>query len=267
MVLGKRCDLGLGSLQLVSLADAREEAARLRRIARAGGDPLAERRRARITVPTFKAAAEQVHAAHAATFRNAKHKAQWLASLAADVFPVFGARQVNAIESGDVLKPLTPIWTTKPETARRLKQRIKVVFDWAKASGYRSSENPVDGVTEVLSKARQVAMHHAALPYAQVPAFLTTLRELDAGESPKLAFEFLILTAARTSEVIGARREEIDRDAKVWTIPAARIKAGCEHRVPLTRRCCSIAPRPSRTAAPTCFPAARRRSHSRTWSS
>ncbi|HEX2460920.1 MAG TPA: Arm DNA-binding domain-containing protein, partial [Vicinamibacterales bacterium] len=137
-IAGKRCDIGLGSLQLVSLGDAREEAAQLRRIARAGGDPLAERRRARVTVPTFKEAARKVHEAHAATFRNAKHRAQWLASLEADVFPVFGERPVNAIESGDVLKALSPIWTTKPETARRLKQRIRVVLDWSKASGYRS---------------------------------------------------------------------------------------------------------------------------------
>jgi hypothetical protein len=116
----RRCDLGLGSAQLVSLADARAEAARLRRIARDGGDPLAERRRERATAPTFKDAALQVHAAHSSTFRNAKHKAQWLASLAAYVFPAFGDRLVSAIDSRDVLKALTPIWTAKPETARRL---------------------------------------------------------------------------------------------------------------------------------------------------
>jgi integrase len=187
-------------------------------------------------VPTFKEAAQKVHAAHAATFKNAKHAAQWLASLEADVFPVFGARPINAIESGDVLKALSPIWTTKAETARRLKQRIKVVLDWAKASGYRSGDNPVDGLTKVLPRARQAPTHHPALPYAHVPAFVQALRETDAGESTKLAFEFLILTAARTSEVLGARWEEVDRESKTWTIPGARIKAGREHRVPLAAR-------------------------------
>jgi len=191
IVARKRCDIGLGSAQLVPLADARDEAARLRRIARAGGDPLADRRRERLTVPTFKEAALKVHAAHAPTFRNQKHRAQWLASLEANVFPVFGDRPVNAIESGDVLKTLSAIWTTKPETARRLKQRIRVVLDWAKASGHRSGDNPVDGVTKVLPRVRQGATHHAALPHAELPVFLKTLREADAGESTRLAFEFL----------------------------------------------------------------------------
>jgi integrase len=234
VISGRRRDVGLGSTKLVSLADARVEAARLRLIARDGGDPLAERRRERLTVPTFKEAAQKVHEAHSAAFRNAKHKAQWLSSLAADVFPTFGGRPVNTIESGDVLKVLSSIWTTKPETARRLKQRIKVVFDWAKASGYRSGDNPVDGVTKVLPRMRPAANHHAALPYAQVPAFLRLLHDADAGESAKLAFEFLILTATRTSEVVEARWDEIDRHTKTWTIPPERIKAGREHRVPLS---------------------------------
>jgi len=145
----KRSDLGLGSAQLVTLAEARDKAIDLRRQVRDGKNPLAERRRERRTVPTFKYAATQFHAAHSATFKNAKHKAQWLASLEADVFPAFGDRPVNAIESADVLKALSAIWTTKPETARRLKQRIKVVFDWAKASGFCSGDNPTDGLTKV----------------------------------------------------------------------------------------------------------------------
>ena len=240
VVAGKRCDIGLGSTALVSLAEAREEAARLRRMARRGEDPLAERRRERLTVPTFEEAAKKVHVSHASAFRNEKHKAQWLASLKADVFPVFGKRPVDKIGSGDVLKALSPIWTTKPETARRLKQRIRVVMDWAKASGFRAGDNPVDGITKVLPKMRAVASHHAALPYAQVPSFIQTLRSSDASESVKLAFEFLILTAARTSEAIGARWEEIDKEAKTWTIPASRIKAGREHRVPLSDRCVEL---------------------------
>ncbi len=236
----RRRDIGLGSAQLVPLTDARVEAARLRRLARAGGDPLAERRRARRTLVTFKDAAEAVHTAHSATFRNVKHRAQWLASLEANVFPVFGDRTVDTLESADVLKALSPIWTTKPETARRLKQRIKVVLDWAKASGHRSGDNPVDGITKVLPRARQAAVHHAALPYADVPDFIKSLRIAEAGDATKLAFEFLILTAARTSEVLGARWEEIDEATKTWTIPATRIKAGREHRVPLSPRCVEL---------------------------
>lgn len=240
VVSGKRRDIGLGSTQLVSLADARAEAARLRRLARSGGDPLAERRRERRTVPTFREAALKVHAAHAATFRNTKHKAQWIASLEADVFPVFGARPVDAIDSSDVLRALSAIWTAKPETARRLKQRIKVVFEWAKASGHRSGDNPVDGVAKVLPRNRQAPAHHSALAFAGVPAFIEELREVDAGVTTKLAFEFLILTAARTSEVLGARWGEIDRKSKTWTIPADRIKAGREQRVPLSPRCLEL---------------------------
>jgi len=255
-IAGKRSDLGLGSAKLVSLAEAREEALRLRKIARSGGNPLAERRRERRTVPTFKEAATQVHAAHSATFRNAKHKAQWLASLDADVFPLFGDRPVNTIDSADVLKALSPIWTTKPETARRLKQRIKVVFDWAKASGLRSGDNPTEGLTKVLPKHRGEQQHHAALPYQAVPAFISVLRTADTSESIRLAFELLILTATRTSEVLRATWAEVDLDAKVWTIPGARMKTGREHRVPLSARAVEILKRAQACAdgGPYVFP-------------
>jgi integrase len=151
------------------------------------------------------------------------------------------------------LKVLSPIWTTKPETARRLKQRMKVVFDWAKASGYRTGDNPVDGITRVLPKVRQVATHHAALPYTQVPAFVQHVRGCDAGEVTKLAFEFLILTSARTSEVIGARWDEVDEDSRTWTIPAVRIKAGREHRVPLSRRSLKILARARQLSSESSF--------------
>jgi integrase len=172
------------------------------------------------------------------------------------VFPVFGDRPVNTIESSDILKALSPIWTAKPETARRLKQRIKVVLDWARASGFRSGDNPVDGVTKVLPKVRQGPAHHAALAYSLVPAFVESLRAAEAGEATKLAFEFLILTAARTSEVLGARWEEIDRTSQTWTIPADRIKAGREHRVPLSPRCIELLDRAEAIAdgGPYVFP-------------
>jgi integrase len=256
VVAGKRCDIGLGSVQLVSLANARDEAQRLRALARKGLDVLAERRQQHRVIPTFEQAAREVHKQHSLAFRNTKHRAQWLASLEADIFPVFGDRRVDAVQSGDVLKALSPIWTTKPETARRLKQRMKVVFDWAKASGFRSGDNPADGVTKGLPKVRQARTHHAALPYAQLPIFLIQLREAEAGESAKLAFEFLILTAARTGEVVGARWEEIDEMAKTWTIPASRMKADREHRIPLSDRCLEMLKRAKAIAdgGPHVFP-------------
>ena len=239
VIHGKRCDVGLGGLSVVSLAQAREEAARLRRIARAGGDPIAERRKARQTVPTFEEAAREVHESQSKSFRNEKHKAQWLATLDTYAFPVFGSRRVDHVESADVLKALSPIWLQIPETARRVRQRIKTVFDWAKAAGFRSGDNPVEGVSKVLPKHNGQQEHFAAMPYAQVPAFIQKLREYE-GVSTRLAFEILILTASRTGEILKAKWNEFDLEGKVWTVPADRMKAKREHRVPLSARCLEI---------------------------
>jgi len=237
---GRRCDLGLGSFRDVTLADARDKAAQLRRDARSGKDPLAERQRERNPVPTFKKAAQDVHASHAKTFRNAKHRAQWLASLEQHAFSLIGDRLVDSIGAADVLKVLAPIWLTTPETARRVKQRIKVVFDWAKASGFRTGDNPTDGLTKVLPKHRGEKQHHAALSYPGVPAFIQTLSKAETSPSVRLAFELLILTATRTSEVLNATWTEVDLDAQVWTIPGTRMKAGRAHRVPLSPRVVEI---------------------------
>lgn len=239
LIQGKRSDLGLGSVALVSLAEARDDALRLRKIARAGGDPLAERRQARRTVPTFQTAAEAVHTAHAAGFKNEKHRKQWLSSLT-DMFTAFGAKQVNAITSADILAALNPQWLAKPETSRRVLQRVRVVFEWCKAQGYCAGDNPTQGISKVLPKHRGEQQHHAALPYPAVPSFLGTLRTADATEPIRLAFEFLILTAARTNEVLGATWAEIDLEAKTWTIPGVRMKTGREHRVPLAPRVMKI---------------------------
>lgn len=237
---GTRRDLGLGSAQLVSLADAREDAARLRKIARGGGDPAAIRRQARRTIPTFREAAETVHAARTKTFRSKKHAAQWISSLERAAFPIIGARPLDQVDSGDVLKVLAPMWTTTPETARRVKQRIKTVFDWAKAAGYRRGDNPVDGITKALPKVRAADRHHPALPYAQTAAFVTSMRNVKAGVIARLGFEFLILTAARTNEVLLAQWNEIDAEGATWTIPAERMKALREHQVPLSKRCLEL---------------------------
>jgi integrase len=239
VVKGKRCDIGLGSVALVTLAEARDEARRLRKIARAGGDPLVERRREQRVVPTFESAAKQVHSSHAAGFRNEKHRKQWLSSLA-DVFATFGGKRVDAITSADVLAALSPRWLERPETSRRVLQRIAVVFEWCKAQGYCVGDNPTQGLTKVLPKHRAAQAHHAALPFQQVGGFVHALRDAQASEAVKLAFEFTILTASRTSETLGAKWAEFDLDAKTWTVPGSRMKAGVDHRVPLSKRCLEI---------------------------
>jgi integrase len=240
VVHGKRRDIGLGGLSVVSLAEAREEATRLRGIARKNLDPLLERNRERQVVPTFAEAALQVHASLSPTFRNVKHRKQWINTLVQHAYPVFGDRQVNHIETADVLKALNPIWLKTPETASRVRQRIRAVFDWSKASGFRSGDNPVDGLNRVLPKQPASQRHFAALPYKEVPAFIVALHDSGAGVAVKFAFEFLILTATRTSEVLKGRWDEIDLKAKAWTIPAQRMKSKRDHRIPLSARCVGI---------------------------
>jgi integrase len=238
VVHGRRRDIGLGGASWVTLIEARDKAAKLRKIAREGGDPLSERRR-QATIPTFEQAARTVHADRAPTYRNAKHAAQWLASLEAYAFPHFGAMRVNVVDTPDVLRALRPIWTSTPETARRVRQRTGVVFDWAKAAGHRAGDNPVSGVKHGLPKHdREQKKHFAALPYSQIGSFVEQLRAQEG--TAARALEFLILTAGRTGEVIGARPAEFDLKAGVWTIAAARMKAKREHRVPLSPRALEI---------------------------
>jgi len=240
VVMGKRRDIGLGGLSVVSLAEAREEATRLRRIARQHGDPLAERRKSRSIVPTFEQAAQEVHKSHSASWKNAKHAQQWINTLTDYVFPVFGGMSVDQVQTPEVLKALSAIWLKKPETARRVRQRIKTIFDWAKAAGFRSGDNPVDGISKVLPKQSNTQAHHAALPYTEIPTFIKVLRKTDANKTAQLAFEFLILTAARTNEVINAIWDEINLKEKTWTIPGNRMKTKREHRIPLSRHCIEI---------------------------
>jgi integrase len=240
VVRGKRRDIGLGGLRLVSLAEARERALTYRKSARNGGDPLAERRKERRPIPIFAEAARAVHAEHSPAWRNAKHAAQWISTLGQYVFPTMGDRRVDQIETPEVLKVLSPIWLTKPETARRVRQRIGAVLDWAKAAGFREGENPVAGVAKGLPKQPDRKTHHAALTYSEVPGFLAALRKADLGLSTRLAFEFLVLTATRTNEVLGASWDEFDIDGETWTIPPERTKTARQHRVPLSRRCLEI---------------------------
>jgi len=242
--------MGLGPLSLYGLADARARALDARRKRHDGIDPIearrAERTRQRLDAAkavTFKQCAESYITSHRAGWRNEKHKYQWSATLNAYVYPVIGTLPVQTVDIGLVRKVLEPIWTTKPETASRVRQRIEKILDFAKVCGYRDGENParwrghLDNVLPARARVR-VVEHHAALPYAELPAFLVNLRSREAIAAR--ALEFLVLTAARTGEVIGARWDEIDLLDKTWTVPARRMKAHREHRVPLSARALAI---------------------------
>ncbi|MCY1320411.1 Prophage integrase IntA [compost metagenome] len=240
LVNGKRTDIGLGGMSLVSLAEAREKALEYRKLARAGGDPLASKREARRFVPTFKVAAETVHEEHKAAWKNGKHKDQWINTLNKYAVPLIGDMTVDRINTPDILRVLSPIWLAKPQTAQRVRQRLNTVFDWARASGYRTGDNPVEGVTRGLPKQLERSGHHTAMAFAEVPAFIKAMRGTNSSLIAKLAFEFLILTATRTSEALLAKKTEIDAKAKLWIIPADRMKGKREHRVPVTDRVAEI---------------------------
>ncbi|KAK0336422.1 hypothetical protein LTR94_008936 [Friedmanniomyces endolithicus] len=235
----QRRDIGLGSVALVSLAEAREKALENRKSARAGGDPLAAKRLSQ-AILTFKEAAETVHALNKPTWRNRKHGDQWINTLDKFAYPFIGNKRVNTITSADILGVLSPIWNSHPETARRVKQRIGTVMKWTMAKGWRT-DNPADAVAQGLSKHdRSKVQHRKALPYDKVADAIEIVRSSDAGMVTKLAFEFLVLTATRSVETREARWSEVDLDKKLWTIPASRMKAKKEHRVPLTDRCLAI---------------------------
>jgi integrase len=240
VVKGKRCDIGLGGLKTVTLAEAREAARKYRAMARNDEDPLAEKRRARKVVPTFRVAAETVHKEHAKAWKNAKHGDQWINTLKAYAYPAFGDRRIDQIDTPEILRALSPIWLTKQETARRVRQRIGTVLDWAKAAGFRAGNNPVEEISKALPRQSERKGHHAALPYIEVPAFIQKLYGSGEPTIADLAFEFLVLTAARTNEVLEAKWSEIDLEQAAWTVPASRMKAGREHRVPLAPRCIEL---------------------------
>lgn len=232
-VHGRRREIGMGSARLVPLKDAREIARSWRRIAREGGDPTAERDKARRKSLTFEEAARKVHAEQIEpNARNEKHRNQWIGSLEAHAFPHIGRLPLHAVRQADALRVLAPIWTKTPETARRVLQRMKTVMDWAIAAGHRETVNPVTGVEKGLPRQRDKVRHHAALPWAELPALMRRLAKEEGMGA--LALRFAILTAARSGEVRGATWQEIDLEAATWTIPADRMKAGTEHRVPLS---------------------------------
>lgn len=234
VINGKRCELGLGGVDFVTLAEARNAAFENRKLARTGGDPLAERRQSS-AVMTFEEAAREVHKIHAPTWKNPKHADQFINTLATYAFPTMGETKISEITTADVLAILQPIWLTKSETARRVRQRIGTVMKWAIAKGWRK-DNPTDAVDKGLPKQAVKAEHRKALPYADVPVCLAVVAASGAGLATKLCFEFLVLTCSRSVEAREARWAEIDTEAAVWEIPADRMKMSRPHRIPLSIR-------------------------------
>ena len=249
-ITSKQREMGLGPLRTLSLAEARIETRKCRQQMLDGRDPIEERlnklrckQLEQALAITFQQAAEQCIASKKHEWKNAKHGQQWSTTMSTYVYPTIGMLSLAALDTGLVLKVLEPIWMTKAETASRVRQRIETVWDWAKARGYITGENParlkghLDKLLPKTSKIKRVK-HHAALPYKDINSFITALRN-KTGSSP-FALEFLILTAGRTSEITGALWRELDLDTKVWTVPASRMKAGKAHRIPLCTRAIKI---------------------------
>jgi integrase len=245
MLNGKARQMGLGPVHTVTLAQARQRATDQRRVKLDGVDPLDAKQEARTAAAlakaravTFKQCAVKYIASNKVGWRNEKHGAQWGATLAAYAYPIIGELPVGAIETGHITQILEPIWSTKSETASRVRGRIEAVLDYARTHSWRTGENParwkghLENVLPKLSKVRAVE-HHAALPWKEIAGFVQRLQKEEG--VAVLALRFAIMTAARTGEVIGARWDEIDTKAALWTVPGDRMKAGREHRVPLTQ--------------------------------
>jgi integrase len=265
---GKPREMGLGGLTKVTLADARKKAADVRLLLSDGHDPLDRRqqeeaKRAReeklsaARGMTFDKCGEAYIAAHEPGWRNEKHKQQWRNTIVTYVTPVFGNTPVQDIDLDLVMKVIEPIWNTKTETARRIRGRIEVILDWAKVRGYRSGENParwrgqMDQLLPARSKLNSVK-HHPALPYSEIPGFMKALSAIPGNSAA--ALEFLILTAARTSEVIYAKWPEVDFKKKLWVVPAARMKSRREHRVPLSSAAIAVLKRMEEAKGQYVFP-------------
>lgn len=226
-----RTDFGLGGADVVTLSHARDRSLEYRRMAKRGLNP---RFNATREVPTFEEVAQQVHIDRMPTWKNAKHGQQWINTLRDYAFPKIGRMPIDSIEQPEVFMCLSPIWTEKHETARRLAQRIKVILDVAKSKGFRSGENPVTAIKDagVLPKVAKKTKHHKAMHWQGVPTFYAELSQRNAMSGKALMFT--CLTGSRTGEVLGMRWPEVNFAKRLWTCPAERMKTGVEHRVPLT---------------------------------
>lgn len=257
---GKRRELGLGGWPIVGLAEAREAAMRNKRMVQSGGDPLAEKRKARAEI-TFADAVERYLASKLGGMRNVKHRKQWRSTLATYAGPVLGHMPVRAIGTPDVLRVLEPIWASKTETASRLRGRIEAVLSWATVAGYREGDNPArwaGGLKELLPPPGKIAQveNHPAVALGDLAAWWQALGSREG--TAALALQFLALTAARSGEVRGATWDEIDLDKAIWRIPAARMKAGRAHSVPLPPEALALlAALPRIEGSPFVFPTLR----------
>jgi len=268
MLNGKQRAMGIGSAHHLSLTDARERVEEFRSLRSKGVDPIDARKKFRVQAKlaadsslTFKQCAEAYIAAHRPSWRNAKHAAQWSSTLETYVYPIFGDYPVQAVNTALVQKALDPIWSTKNETASRVRGRIEAILSWATVRGNRSGENPARwrGHLEILLPAPSkvcTVKHHSALPYPELPEFMAELRDQNGAAAS--ALEFLILTAARSGEIRGAQWDELDLANRVWTIPAERMKAKREHRVPLSQAAIDVLENmPSRRYVDHIFPSIR----------
>ena len=255
---GKQRDIGLGPWPVVTLAEARDLAIDNRRAVRRGVDPLADKHRAK--VPTFLEAAQRTFEANRARWRNAKVAANWLQQLERHAFPKLGHRRVDAIDREAVLSVLTPIWTVKPEAARKVRQRIRATLRWAEAHGFIDHNPAGEAINGALPAQPSVREHLRALPYREVGAALATIDESAASVAAKLCLRFLVLTAARSGEARGATWSEIDMEACEWRIPGSRMKAGQDHRVPLSDAALAVLDRAGdlRDGSDLIFPSPRR---------
>lgn len=236
-IAGKRRNYGLGGFPDVSLREARAQAEEMRQLAQNGEDPawhVKQQRSERPTIPTFGEASETVIGLRAPSWTSDRHATQWVESLRLHALPVLGKIPVDAIETSDVLQVLTPIWTAKPETAGRVRQRLAVIFDFAIAAGWRK-DNPCNGALKAaLPRRMRERRHHPALVYTEVGEALHAVRNASGRASTKLGLEFLILTAARAGEVRQATWDEIDLGTGIWTVPTEHMKMRRPHRVPLS---------------------------------
>ena len=255
---GRRRDLGLGGYPIVTLAEAREEAFDNRRQARRGLDPLSDRRHVR--TPTFEQAAAQALEANRARWRNAKTATNWTESMTRHAFPVFGVRPVDEIGREDVLRVLTPIWTSKPELARKVRQRIRATLQWAMAHGYVEHNVAGEAIDGALPAMPAVAAHYRALPYEDVGRALELIEASRASQSAKACLRLVALTACRSGEARGATWDEVDLESREWRIPASRMKAAAEHRVPLSEAALAVVEsvQPLRNPSNLLFPSPQR---------
>ena len=258
-VNGRRCDIGLGPWPVVTLVEARDVALDNRRLVRDGGDPLAEKRKA--SIPTFRDATVATHEANKARWRSAKVTATWMQQMERHVLPTLGDMRVDHVDRGDVLAILTPIWTTKPEIARKLRQRMRAVLAWAEAHGHVTRNVAGEAIAGALPSMPSVKQHFRALPHPDVADALVTISDSKASIAAKACLRFVVLTACRSGEARLATWDEIDLDARVWRIPAERMKAGAEHRVPLNDEAVAVLHEiaPLRDESGLVFPSPRRR--------